>query len=82
MSHHTPSDAATMPPSNAPIGAASMASDGTVYLQLRAEGSNGEVGDAMFTYKPGEPRYQQIIEHVGGLKPGESKPMPPWPKKP
>jgi len=76
MSSGSPTDAAPM--SSTPIGVASMRSDGTIDLQLRAEGPNGEVGDGFFTYKVGEPKYQQIIEHVGGLKPGESKPMPPW----
>lgn len=76
----TPPDAA-QPADTAPIGSASMDQNRVLILQLRAEGPNGELGDAMFTYKPGEPKYQEIIDHVGGLQPGESKPMPPWPKK-
>jgi hypothetical protein len=69
MPNRTPSDAARAADPNAPIGSASMDKDRTIYLQLRAEGPNGELGDAMFTYRP-----------VGGLAPGESKPVPPWPE--
>ncbi len=80
MPNRTPSDAARAADPNAPIGSASMDKDRTIYLQLRAEGPNGELGDAMFTYRPGDPKYQEIIDHVGGLAPGESKPVPPWPE--
>ena len=80
MPHSTPPDARTADAS-ASIGSASMDQARTIFLQLRAEGPNGEVGDAMFTYKPGDPKYQEIIDHVGGLAPGQSKPVPPWPQK-
>lgn len=59
------------------IGAATMLADGTINLQLRAE-IDSAVGDTMIQIKPSEPRYQDIITHVGGLKPGEEKPVPPW----
>ncbi len=62
------------------IGSATMKKDGTIVLQLRATGQGGLVGDALFTYKKGHHRYDKIIERVGGLKPGESKPVPPWPE--
>ena len=63
------------------IGSATMKKDGTILLQLRATGEGGVVGDALFTYKKGHHRYQKIIERVGGLEPGQSKPVPPWPDK-
>ena len=59
------------------IGQASMLADGTIILRLRAEGP-GTIGDAMFTYKPGDKDYQSTLHHVGGLQPGENKPVPPW----
>jgi hypothetical protein len=70
-------------PPNAPasIGVATMSSDGTIQLQLRAEGQ-GAIGDAVFFYKPGDPMYEKIKEHLGGIKPGEEKPVPPWPESP
>ncbi|MCC6527765.1 MAG: hypothetical protein IT373_34285 [Polyangiaceae bacterium] len=64
----------------APIGAATMEADGTLVLMLRAEGPSGAVGDAQFRYPPSHPQYQKMLKHVGGMKPGESKPVPPWPE--
>lgn len=65
----------------ASIGSATMERDGTLVFMLRAEGPGGLVGDAMFRYPTNHPQYQKMLEHVGGLKPGESKPVPPFPEK-
>ena len=51
-----------------------------ITLQLRATGPDGLRGDALFTYAPDHKEYQNILEHLGGLKPGESKPVPRWPE--
>ena len=59
------------------IGQATMKPDGTIVLQLRAE-TNGAVGDAQFEYPRGHNQYEEILKHLGGLKPGEQKPVPPW----
>jgi hypothetical protein len=64
------------------IGVATMEPDGTIVLQLRAEGPQGAVGDGRFTYPPSDKNYQEVLTHLGGLKPGESKPVPPWPDSP
>lgn len=63
------------------IGSASMTADGTIVLLLRAEsGQHPElVGDALFEYPPSHPQYKQVLDHLGGLRPGENKPVPPWP---
>jgi len=61
------------------IGSATMQADGTIVMQLRAEGPGPMIGDAQFVYPPDHPEYQSILEHLGGLAPGESKPVPPWP---
>ena len=50
-------------------------------LLLRAEGPGGMRGDAKFTYPPSDPQYQMVLEHVGGLEPGATKSVPPWPEK-
>ena len=63
------------------IGAARMESDGTIVLQLRAEGPGGVLGDALLRYPTGHPQYHEILQHVGGLEKGQSKPVPPWPEK-
>jgi tetratricopeptide (TPR) repeat protein len=66
---------------NDSIGSAIMEDDGTIVLQLRAEGPNGLIGDSLFRYPPTHPEYNNILRHLGGLKKGESKNVPPWPSK-
>jgi hypothetical protein len=63
------------------IGSATMEADGTIVLQLRAESAGGPTGDGLLRYPPAHPRYQEILRHLGGLKPGEVKAVPPWPEK-
>ena len=60
------------------IGTASMEADGTVMLHLRAEGPGGVVGDALLRYAPSHKEYAALLSHLGGLQPGEVKPVPPW----
>jgi hypothetical protein len=61
------------------IGQATMKEDGTIILRLRAETDDGALGEALFTYSPTDEDYNSILKHLGGLEPGESKPVPPWP---
>jgi hypothetical protein len=62
------------------IGVATMRPDGTIDLQLRAyDPKTGAIGDGLLVYPPGHPDYQDVLKHLGGLKPGEQKPVPPWP---
>jgi len=63
----------------ASIGMATMAEDGTLIVDIRAESPQGDIGDARFVYPPTHPRYQNVLRHLGGLLPGEKKPVPPWP---
>jgi hypothetical protein len=74
--------AGTTPENPSSIGVATMAADGTITLQLRAEGAGGTIGDAVFVYKPGDKMYAEIKRHIGDIKPGETKPVPPWPPAP
>lgn len=64
------------------IGSATLAADGTINLQLRAEGSGGAVGDALLVYPPTHPDYAKIKKHVeaGGpaMQPGETRPVAPF----
>ena len=62
-----------------PIGVATMQADRTLVLRLRAETEDGATGEGYFTYAPGDVDYAPVLQHVGGLEPGESKPVPPWP---
>ena len=62
----------------ASIGFASMLPDGTLILDLTA--TDGPTrGHARVTYAPSDPKYQETLRHIGGLRPGEQKPVPPWP---
>ena len=70
---------------NAPasIGAATMDTDGTLKLQLRAEGPGGIVGDALLVYPPTHADYAMVKKHLeqtdGPMKPGDSRPVAPFP---
>jgi hypothetical protein len=63
------------------IGTASMWPDGTIQLQLRAGDGSGTMGDALLTYPKNHPQYQMILDHLDGLRPGEQKPVRPFPTK-
>jgi hypothetical protein len=61
------------------IGTARMDRDGTIVLDLRAEDDGGAVGVGRLVYAPAHPQYQRVLEHLGGLEPGQSKPVLPFP---
>ena len=63
------------------IGVAEMKKDGTIILSLRAV-SGPMMGDGMLVYPPSHPDYAEILEHLGGMKPGQTKPVRPWPDEP
>jgi hypothetical protein len=60
------------------IGQATMQPDGTIVLRLRAEGPGGMRGDGLFRYPPDHPQYRSVLHHLGGMRPGENKPVPAW----
>jgi hypothetical protein len=60
------------------IGSATMAADGTITLHLTRT-ADGKFAEGVLTYKIGDPDYQDVLAHLGGMKPGETKPVPPWP---
>jgi hypothetical protein len=56
------------------IGVVTMNSDKSLTLQLRAEDTDsGKLGDAYFVIMPTDKRYNNILEHVGEIKVGETK---------
>jgi hypothetical protein len=69
-----PSDAR---PSMPYTGTAAMLDDGTLSLHLRLT-SDGEAVDDVLTYKVSDRAYDDILRHLGGLRPGETKPFRPW----
>jgi len=59
------------------IGVATMTEDGTITLRLRSL-PPGPIAEGTLRYAPGDPRYDEIVRHLGGIRPGETKPVPPW----
>lgn len=62
------------------IGEARMLEDGTLILDLQATDATGRVGDARFYYPTSHAQYAEVLDHLGGMKPGETKLVPPWPE--
>jgi hypothetical protein len=60
------------------IGTATMSHDGTIILDLRAEGPGGIIGEARLVYPPKDAPYAEILKRLG-LRPGETKRVSPWP---
>jgi hypothetical protein len=75
----TTAGCASQPPVRQSIGTATMSQDGTLTLDLVARSSRGAGGEGRVVYKPGDPDYKAVLEHVGPIKPGETKPVAPWP---
>ncbi len=61
-----------------PIGTARMLADGTIELDLIAR-QGATTGHGRLTYPPGHPDREMILRHLGGLRVGEAKPVPPFP---
>lgn len=55
------------------IGTAMMAADGTITLNLVSPTAR-----LALAYHPGDPHYARILSHIGGLQPGQKKPVPPF----
>jgi hypothetical protein len=51
---------------DAPIGMAEFKDDGSIVLDLRAEGEGGAIGHALLTVRPGEAAYHALSAHMGG----------------
>ena len=61
----------------ASIGVATMTNDGVLTLRLRSL-PPGPIGEGTMRYKPGDPEYEDIKKHIGGIAPGETRPVRPW----
>ena len=68
------------PESPASVGSAEMEKDGTLRLMLRTETADGMVGEMTMAVPRGDPRYAGFVAHLGGMKPGDAKPIPPFPE--
>lgn len=64
------------------IGECWMEADGTIRMFLRAETQTGGgriVGHTIEEYRPDDPKYEEILKHVGPMRPGDRRPVPAWP---
>ena len=59
------------------MGVAHMAEDGVIALHIRSLGP-GPIAEGELRYAPDDPRYDEIKAHLGGIAPGESRPVRPW----
>ena len=53
-----------------------MSADGTITLNIRS--APGAPLDGVVASRPGDGNYKRILSHVGGMSPGEKKPVPPF----
>jgi len=60
------------------IGVVRMLADRTIMVGV----GSGDRAQAVLMLRPGDTQYQPLIDHVGGLKPGDTKSIPPWPDPP
>lgn len=58
------------------IGDVTMAPDGALILSYRTSLPDGSVGDGRIVYPLTHPDYRKVLNFLGGLKPGEYKPLP------
>lgn len=63
------------------IGTAKMLADGSIELRLYTT-SDGKDAHMFQTLHKGDKLYAEVLSHVGGLKPGETKAVAPWPDDP
>ncbi len=61
------------------IGDCVMEDDGTLVMRLRATGPRGMIGTGKLTYGTDHPNYAEVLAHIGPIKPGETKPVRPFP---
>jgi hypothetical protein len=59
------------------IGDATMAADGTITINLRRTADGMNVSGVV-KYPVNDPHYREVLDHIGGMKPGETKLVPAW----
>jgi hypothetical protein len=58
------------------VGYARMSTDGMIALHLRSLRLD-QIAAAELHFAPDDPRYDALKRHLGGIAPGETKPVPP-----
>jgi hypothetical protein len=49
----------------------------TIKIELRST-ADGKPADGILVYKRGDRGFDNLLRHLGGIKPGESKAVRPW----
>ncbi len=60
------------------LGEAWLDEKGTIVLRMRRD-ADGRPTDGTLHYPVGDKNYDEVMKHLGGLKPGEKKLVLPWP---
>ena len=60
------------------IGTAFMDDDRIITLTLHARTPDGNYGISRFYVRPWDRDYQETLEHVGAIEPGQKRPVRPW----
>ncbi|MFI5024566.1 MAG: hypothetical protein ACHQRJ_23300 [Alphaproteobacteria bacterium] len=60
------------------IGMAMIKPNGTIIIDIYG-GPETNYALGHLEYRPTDPNYGAVLHHLGGLKPGETKGVPPWP---
>ena len=55
------------------VGSAYMQPNGTLEMSLRTETQDGTIGEAFLVIPKGDPRYADMVKHLGDIKPGRGK---------
>ncbi len=58
-------------------GSATMQDDGSLTLHLRLTSDGKEIDDTL-TYKTTDRGYDDVLRHLGGLGPGDTRSFRPW----
>jgi hypothetical protein len=62
-----------------PIGSVTMNADGSLVMDLSSVQCDGMIAEGRINVRPADSNYQEILNHVGGLKPSETKVVLAWP---
>jgi hypothetical protein len=59
------------------VGDARMLDDGTIVINMRRTADGINVS-GVFNFPVTDPHYKEVLDHIGGMKPGETRLVPAW----
>jgi hypothetical protein len=63
------------------IGSATIDEAGAISLDLVSY-DHGSIAHGFMVYHPGDPNYENVRQHIGPIRPGETVSVRPWPDPP